>query len=383
MTRSILTYRYEIMLLVGFTTAGLMLAYSGLFRVNSFDWSQIRRGPVEILQGRNPYIPSEEDYRGTFNPPHLLVVGQPWILGSVQIWVLTMVLSVGLLATATRRPILGSYLLMAPFLIHTLASGNIGLQSGALALALLWVVQGQSGWRTAFLTAWAYGLLTVKPQMSAMIVVLHFAWLVIRQSADLKKIILCTILLVLVVPTLIGLCTGAVFQGQPRVVWYDWVDGVFFRDYDRVNVDTEGDFEPFINKFGAVGALLLSLPLLWIFIRRLNPELGYAIWRWDWSQFRLTDTFQLGASLMVIWMPYTDTTLVGLAWMLTLRPTQILAYGVIVWWLAVWIWPEESQVGIVFLPIQAYYLIPIFLAFADRNFPSDDSVEEVRAIGES
>ncbi len=359
-------YRVEIMLATACFVAGIMISFSGMFHYNDYDWIQIHRGPAEILKGNDPFVPSRDTYYGTFNPPHLLVVGQPWILGSLEIWILTMVWSVGMLCVVTRRPYAALYLLSTPFLIYGVAIANVGIQCSAIGMSLLWLAQNLKGWKHAFVIAWAYGLLTVKPQMTGLILPLHFFWMYLqgRSFRELRQVVMVCIGLLFILPTIIAFITALAFQGEYRFIWWNWFDGVFFRDYDQIHIN-ERDYESFFNKFGFFGSLVLTYFLAQVFIRRWNPAQKRNPLQWDWTQYQLTDVFQLGTSLLVIWMIYPDSTIVGLTWLLTFRPSQIVSYIFIVWWLAIWLFPSETIFNFGFIPVQAYYLIPIMLAFAE------------------
>lgn len=75
---------------------------------------------------------------------------------------------------------------------------------------------------------------------------------------------------------------------------------------------------------------------------------------------------QLGALLAVIWMPYTDTLLAGLLLILSMRPRQLMAYLMLLWWLSLWIWTQEVRTDTYFMPEQAIYVVGIILLFSEK-----------------
>ncbi len=348
--------RFFLMVVVFFSTAGIMFAYSGIFVSNDTDWSNVRHGPMSMLRGENPYVEVNGDKNATFNPPQTLIVAFPWIFGSKQVYVLMMLAGLGVLVVVTQRWLLTAYLVTPPFLVHVLAATNVGFQVGTLGMASLWLAQSKKGWQQTLLITWGYGLLLVKPQLGAAVVALHFFRFVCQdKQAVLRLIVLCG-LVFFVLPTLIGL----VASGGSRWLWYDWVKEVLLRNRNDFPMPYDTRLDSFVKRFGPVAAGLLTLLSVWPVAERIRSE-----GRWEWEKMTLADVFQIGFLLMVIWMIYSDLSVVGLAWMLTMTWRQVVIYAVIVWWLAVWIWPVEWMEGVVFIPIQAYYLIPPLLAFID------------------
>ena len=370
-------YRYEITLVIVFVAAALMFAFSGVFQTNTFDWEQIHRGPALIIQGQNPYPPPSD----TFNPPHLLLVGVPWIYGSVQIYVMMMVLAVGMVTFIKRRAWLAVYLILPPFIIHNLAAGNIGVTISAVGMVLLWFAQQRAkdgkpyDWLNIFLVGWAYGLLTTKPQLGGVVVALHFLWLL--QYGDRKtalRVGMMAVMLILVLPSLIALLTGAIFEGELRLIWLEWIDAITSGVQSEVNFENGSADQVIVNRFGIGGGLAVTALLYALFANRhgsYDPRIIF-------QRFTLIDIFQAGFTLPLIWFTYVLPEVVALVWLLTMRPRQILVYFVLIWWLSVWIYPLETQRGIVFIPQQGYFLIPMLLVFADdamRHLPSAESYQ--------
>lgn len=353
------THQFEVLIAFVFGIAALVFAFSGLFQTNDYDWVQIHRGPAMALNGENPYPPPSQ----TFNPPHLTVVGFPWIYGPVQVYVLMFLLSVGFLVIVTRRIVLVAYVLTPAFLIHVLAPGNIGLTIGALGMGTLWAVhqQGHKTIWSALAIAYAYGLLTTKPQLGGIVVLLHFLWLF--KYYPMRFIIqtaILSVLLILVVPTLIGLVSGVVFQGEARLIWLDWIDGLTSGNKVESLRDTGGADQVIYNRFGPVGALFMSGVVFGLIANRYRTLRPIAIWQ----KLSIIDVFQVGFLIPLIWYNFVQPEAVVVALMLTLSPRQAFAYLILIWWLSIWIYPIETQEGIVFIPQQGYYLIPLMLMFA-------------------
>lgn len=242
--------------MIALLVLALVVAFTGIFQANSFDSDTIRSGTLTTLRGGNPYRDPDGSLSAYFNPPHSVFV-YPLMLGSGTVSLLTLVLSVALAVYVFQNPWLALYVATPAFIVHGIGANNLGLQVGVLGVVALWWARDRRDWLGAFLTAWGYGLLLVKPQMGLCIVVLHVLWSIWQRRPRLLLHVagICLIWFVLL-PTLIGLLAGG------RLPWLDWWQEVVAKrlldPVPDVRINPETDMEPFRNKWGLPGAIVLS-----------------------------------------------------------------------------------------------------------------------------
>ena len=239
--------------LIALVVFACLVAFTGVFQANNFDSDTIRAGALATLRGDNPYRDAGGDgLSAYFNPPHSVFV-YPLMLASGTIYVLSLVLVVALAVQVFENDWLALYVASPAFIVHGIGANNLGLQVGVLGVVCLWLARERQDWTGAALIAFGYGLLLIKPQVGLGIVALHGVWLLWRRDGRLLlRVMAIGALWFVVLPTVVN-----------RTIWLDWwrdvVSNRLLDPVGDVRIDPETDMEPFINKWGFVGTLLLTL----------------------------------------------------------------------------------------------------------------------------
>ena len=177
--------------------AALVIALTSvsIFVVNDNDTQIIRDGSLRILTNTNPYALSEANNTksGFMNPPHIALLGLPFVIFGAKWSAVWNVFFVLLIITGKVTDLRGlavrlMFIFTAPLLL-LLASANIsGTTTGIGLLLLLFEVKGP-------LRGVAWGYLLLRPQDS-WIILLYDGVRAIR-ARDYKAIITCTVIVLM------------------------------------------------------------------------------------------------------------------------------------------------------------------------------------------
>ena len=150
----------------------VMLAITSVFTVNNFDYNNIRNGVAAILTGGNPWSAKAVGFE-FFNPPFSALFLWPLLFVNAKL-----VIAIGgAFLTAfifNRRAWVAFSWFATNLFLWILAAGSIDMfVMGSGLLCLLMSDDVRNSWGRIILRVAAYGLLMIKPQGGAFIVVLY------------------------------------------------------------------------------------------------------------------------------------------------------------------------------------------------------------------